>query len=397
MQGFGLCGLLCKATLASVPGLPGACELADCVDPWWASRCRSICAERADCSDLSSTRTRSGYRFQASSNACIESVAFWAGGSLDTVGVFAFAGNGRIESGPFKTAGRFRRQLVASLMHAGSVANRSRFDLDVTGIPPFSGLYVSYSPWGGVGSQRGGLIATCELVERLGAKMIADPTSFTVFDRAHFIQAGNTAMDPDSVVCADEESVVYHHGCAIVRYSGDGRAITFVVEGKAFSLVYDLVKQRLFLEEYSCIDGASVRLFRFPSLSSELESMASILQFWLPSLSELESMWQRVRASRHTAGWYDETALFLHVLTDLEMANSLLRIMSLAPVRCVVLSFVGFDGMIGIPAAETDVLKRDAPLGAGFETRPRRACVCNREQRRAEPGRLSATLLLRAS
>jgi hypothetical protein len=183
-------------------------------------------------------------------------------------------------------------------------------------------------------------------VERLGAKMIADPTSFTVFDRAHFIQAGNTAMDPDSVVCADEESVVYHHGCAIVRYSGDGREILFVAEGKGLSLIYDPVKQRLFLEEYSCIQGASV------------------LRSWLPSLSELESMWRRVRASRHTAGWYDETALFLHVLTDLEMVNSLLGIMSLAPVRCVLLSFVGFDGMIGIPAAETDVLQRDAPLGA---------------------------------
>jgi hypothetical protein len=172
-------------------------------------------------------------------------------------------------------------------------------------------------------------------------------------------------MEPDSVVCADEESVVYHHGCAIVRYSGDGRDITIVVEGKAISLEYDPVKQRLFLQEYSCIAGASILHVSFPSLSElsgELESsesMPSILRHWLPSLSELESMWRRVRASRHTAGWYDETALFLHALTDLEMVNRLLGMMSLAPVRCVVLNFVGFDGMIGIPAAETD-----APLGA---------------------------------
>jgi hypothetical protein len=357
----GLCGLLCGAKLAPVPELPGACELADCVDPWWASRCRHTCPERADaaaCSDLRSTRTLSDYHFQASnaaSRACIvESVSLRAGGTLDTAVVALNLRDGENEPGfgPFETIGKFHRGVVASLMHAGSVANRSRFGLDAIGLPPFYGLYVSYSHWGGVGSQRMGLIATCELAERLGAKVIADPSSFSVFDRAHFIQAGNTAMDPDSVVCADMESVVYHHGCAIIGYAGEGGRIDFVVGGETFALEYDPAEETFFLEEPSGF-GWRVR----KSLASGGE----------PAIAELESKWRRVAASRHTAGWYDETALFLHVLTDLDIVNAVLKatsMMSLAPVQCVVLSFLGFDGMIGIPSAEVDLLQRDAPLSA---------------------------------
>jgi hypothetical protein len=359
----GLCGLLCGAKLAPVPELPGACELADCVDPWWASRCRRICPEGADaaaCSDLRSTQTRSDYHFQAanaSNRSCIvESIVLMAGGTLDTavVVLYPLDGVNELGVGPFETIGRFNRDVVASLMHAGSVADRSRFGLDAIGLPPFYGLYVSYLPWGGVGSQRMGLIATCELAERLGAKMIADPSSFSVFDRAHFIQAGNTVMDPDSVVCADVESVVYHHGCAIVGYAGERGVISFVGGGETVFLEYDPIEEKFFLDEPSCFGGRKV--------PSERKSFVSS---GLPPIVELESKWQRVTASRHTVGWYDKTALFLHALTDLDFVNALLSgMISPAPVQCVVLSFLGFDGMIGVPNAEVDVLQRDGPLSA---------------------------------
>lgn len=56
-------------TLQSGEAEGADCDLADCGDPWWASRCRRLCAERADaasCSDLTLARTVGGTYYIAS-------------------------------------------------------------------------------------------------------------------------------------------------------------------------------------------------------------------------------------------------------------------------------------------------------------------------------------------
>jgi hypothetical protein len=265
----------------------------------------------------------------------IESVKVLAGQAFDEALVFMEGST----VGSFKGIGTFHRLMAVSLMHSSFEANPSQFGLDAIEAPPLHALYVSYIPWGGVGSQRAGLIAVRELAERLGATMIADPESFSVFDRAHFIRTSN-AEQPHSVICADKESVVYHHGCAVVVYSGEHRSLRVYSGRECLEIQYDHELKSFFAVR--CTAGAQL-------------SLGGAHWDWLQSLH------QQVTVSRHTVRWYDDTTLFLAEFRDaLDATLDATRegfarlgpIEAKSHVKCVVLSFMGFDGAIGIPGAD---------------------------------------------
>jgi hypothetical protein len=44
---LGVCWSLCGAPPAPLSAVGDACDLADCNDPWWISRCRGVCARAA--------------------------------------------------------------------------------------------------------------------------------------------------------------------------------------------------------------------------------------------------------------------------------------------------------------------------------------------------------------
>ena len=175
-------------------------------------------SEAASCADLTSARSLKNHSFRA----------HFLNGILQTHQDIELRAGQRLEW----VLNRNHGELALAVTMANLHVQRSQLALDEVGEPPpFHPLYVSYAPWGGIGSQRSGLIATLELAERLGAKMIAEPTAMTIFDRAHFIQVGNDVMSsPDSVICADRES------CAVVSYYRD--VIQVIAPG--IMMVFDL-------------------------------------------------------------------------------------------------------------------------------------------------------------
>ena len=299
--------------------------------------------DAASCSDLTSARSLNNHSFRAHFlNGILQThqdIELRAGHRLERVLGHGFEG----------------RAVTTANLHA----QRSQLALDEVGEPPpFHPLYVSYAPWGGIGSQRSGLIATLELAERLDAKMIAEPTAMAVFDRAHFIQVGNDLMStPDSVICADRESVVYHHGCAVVGYYGDKKMIQVIAPGMVFDLPLDgEAAIPALLGHIQCPWGRQ--------LDGDVKKRA--LEVFRPLVehvrkARIQAMYQKQHASRHTVQWYDLTAL---VLT--EMSDSLLEFFENCAalighhVKCIILNLVGFDGMIGVPHAENQ--NHDLPL-----------------------------------
>ena len=89
---------------------------------------------------------------------------------------------------------------------------------------PFHPLYVGYSPWGGIGSKRLGLMATLEIAKALDATVLADPAGLHSFDRLHLVDS----LGSSSAVCADYEAIGMQHGCTVLAYSTEDANLLYI-------------------------------------------------------------------------------------------------------------------------------------------------------------------------